>query len=144
MKNIKNFKLFIEKLSQEDLDKILDKIGSKGFDSLSDSEKKALDNHSKGIENEEESIESIISEINNILDNKYDGAVSIGQLMADSSPLYKEDSQGIHLIEFFMEDLATVEIYGGYKYETHIDSYDIQYNELDIDTLIEIRDLIKQ
>ena len=142
MINIRSFKLFNEALSKNDLNNLLDKISANGYDSLSNREKKMLDNHSNGIEEAEESKDTIISEINDILDNKYDGAVSIGQL-SECSPIYKEENQEIHLIEFFMEDLATIEIYGGYKYEKHLDSYDINYEELDSDTLIEIRDLIK-
>ena len=141
---IKNFKTFNEKLSQEELDGLLDKIGSGGYESLTDREKAKLNNHSNGIEEEADSPENIISEINDILDTEYEGAVSVGELMADSSPLYKEEGQEIHLIEFFMEDIATVEVYGGYKYDTHLNSYDVRYDELDIDTLVEIRDLIKQ
>lgn len=141
MRIIKNFKTFNESLSQEDLDTILDKISAGGYNSLSDREKRQLDNHSKGIDNME-SKEDIISDINNILDSEYNGGVSIGELGSDSSPIYKEDDRGIHLIEFFMEDMATVEIYGGYKQETHIDSYDITYDELSIETLVKIKDLI--
>jgi hypothetical protein len=63
-----------------------------------------------------------------------------GELELDSSPSYKEDSDGIHLIENFCVDEVTVFVYGGYKNSEEIDRYTLKYEELDNDTILEILD----
>jgi hypothetical protein len=46
------------------------------------------------------------------------------------------------LIEGFGNNSVTINVYGGYKYETDMGDYEVTYSKLDIDTLEEILYLI--
>lgn len=123
--------------NQDKINRILDKINDEGMNSLTRSERMTLSNS----ENPNfSSKESIIEEIQNKIDEC--GWITVSDLNSDSIT-YKEDNGEIHLIEGFSNDSVTINIYGGYKYESDMGDYDVSYNELDIVTLEEILYLIE-
>jgi hypothetical protein len=152
MKEIFNYKQFLaENLSrdkQERIDYLLDKLNKEG--KLNDKEKEEL----KNIQNNDYkpqdyfdksydyNKDELVNMINDIIENKYDGFTSVGELMADYSPVYKTVDQEQHLVEVFNVDYAEVTIYGGYKYETVLGEYSVEYKEMDIDTLQSIIDIL--
>lgn len=74
---------------------------------------------------------------------KYEcGFITMQDLQADSSPVYKEDESGIHLIERLLRNDVEVIVYGGYKNQDEVDEYQLNYEELDKDTLEEILELL--
>lgn len=81
-----------------------------------------------------------ISEINRILQGY--GSVSTGELYLDTSPLLKEDSSGIHLIERFKENLVEVIIYGGYDNSMIINEYEVPYVDLSAELIDEIYEIL--
>lgn len=140
MKHLKTYKLYLENLSQEELDDILDKINAKGYGSLTYSEKNALISHSNGVENDVE--QGLPIEINELIALNYNGFVTSMDLQLDSSPVYKSDNQEIHLIESFYEFFCTIVIYGGYKYQTKISEYEVFYTDMTEEILLEIKDVL--
>lgn len=79
--------------------------------------------------------------------NNPQDVISMGDLEAESSPVYKEiegeiDPE-IHLIERLFYDEVEVVVYSGYKYQTVFDEYLVSYDDLSIETLKEIKELIE-
>ncbi len=136
MKYLKKF----EKFSEEEMDKILDKISKDGIDSLSNEEKYLLDNQN---EDQGDYKTKLIYDIQ-LKVIKYGSSISMQDLQAESSPVYKEQGQTIDLIERLYDDVVEVVSYGGYKYETELDEYDVKYEKLDIETLEEILKLLNE
>lgn len=133
MKHIKRYSIFNEDLSQEKLDDILDKISKFGLDSLTPEEQKKLNDHSFGIKDPKD---DVIYSINNIIEGKFNGFVTISELGLEHSPVLKYDVGETHLIEEFDVDYCTVVVYtvdGEY-----INSYSEVYEEMDIDILQKI------
>jgi hypothetical protein len=85
----------------------------------------------------------IIEEIKNLVVT-YGGHITMMDLEADSSPLYNEGESTIHLIERLMPDEVGIIVYGGYKYEEEVDEYDVPYEDLEINILIEIKELLDE
>ncbi|NPV12846.1 MAG: hypothetical protein HPY57_13825 [Ignavibacteria bacterium] len=146
MKNILNFQSFNEKkkFSEKEIDNILDKM-NKGK-SLTREEEFILRNpdgkkedFKKTLDYKDTLIEDIISKV-----ERYGSYITIRDMEADSSPVYKYGDQEIHLIERITSSDVEVVIYGGYKYESELGSYDVKYDELTIETLEEINDLLDQ
>lgn len=134
MKYLKKF----ERFSEEEMDKILDKISEFGIESLSKEEKYLLDNQD---EDQGDYKTKLIYDIK-LKVIKYGSCISMQDIQADSSPVYKEQGQTIDLIERLNDDSVEVVSYGGYKYESELDEYDVKYEKLDIDTLEEILELL--
>lgn len=85
----------------------------------------------------------IIEEIKDIV-TKYGSYITMMELEADSSPIYKEEDDTIHLIERLTSNDVGIIVYGGYKGEEEIEEYDVNYEELEMDTLDEIKDLLDE
>ena len=165
MKHLKNF----EKFSQEEIDNILDKMNRK--QSLTREEEFILKNPDgekidanqqemkvrasikkrspecrivKRKENkfkkEPDYKETLIEEI--IKKVEQYGSISMMEMEADASPVYKDIDQEIHLIEFLTSSGVVVVVYGGYKYENELDSYHVEYEKLTVETLEEILDIL--
>ena len=81
----------------------------------------------------------LISFIKDVIYTYSDGSLTMADLEASSSPIYKEDSDGIHLIERLHRDGVDVIVYGGHNNEQEITDYDLIYDHLETDTLIEIK-----
>lgn len=129
MKYLKTY----ESYNQEEIDKILDKISKSGVDSLTRIEKMKLDNSdNKSFSSKEELIGKIKSFMYEF------GTVTTQDLMMDSSPVYKEIDQQIHLIERFYIDEVEVVVYGGYKYESEMSEYRVKWEDLSEELLDEI------
>jgi rubrerythrin len=131
MKHLKKF----ENFSDEEMDRILDKINDSGIESLSPLEKYYLNKGGGNVK------DSLIDEISNKVE-EYGGDLSMYDLDADSSPVYRELDQSIDLIETLYSDSVFIRRYGGYKYETELHEYEIGYDKLSEDTLIEINELL--
>jgi len=135
MKNL--IRKILKENNQDEIDRILDKISDKGMSSLTRSERMTLSNS----ENPNfSSKESIIEEIKNKIDEC--GWITVSEL-GSNSITYMEDGGEIHLIEGFGNNSVTINVYGGYKYETDMGDYEVSYSKLDIDTLEEILYLIE-
>lgn len=80
-----------------------------------------------------------------ITDNvrKYGGYITMGDLEADSSPVYSSEGNSIDLIEILTSDNVSVTPYTGYNHSTALDEYDVEYFELELDTLKEIKTLLE-
>ena len=133
---ITKFNLF-EKLSEKELNRILDKILDQGKKSLTDSEWRKL----KANDDVELSKEELIDEIKDIV-KKYSQYITIGELYAETDPVYKEEGQTIHIVNALMIKTVDIVIYGGYKYETVIDEYEETYDKLSYNTLKYIKYLL--
>ena len=130
--------LIKEELSQKEIDNILDKISTDGINSLSDVEKRKLDNFNNpnyNFRNE------IIDNIKHLIE-KSDGWVTMADMQSDTSPVYQSIGQEIHLIERLQSDSVNVVIYSGYKYDTESGDYNVPYEKLDNSTLMEIKELL--
>lgn len=130
---IKKYNDYInEEIDQSIIDNILDKINKNGYDKLTNDDKELLKKYSNSNE--------YICKINELIENLYNGFVSIVEL--DSEPIiYKKINNSIHLIENFSYDLVGINVYGGDGYNTYIDSYDIEYSDLEskyIDNIFKI------
>ena len=140
MSRIKNFKEFSinENLDQSEIDRLLDKIGSQGIESLNKYEKEKLDN----IGNKSyDPKQKLITEIKELV-SRYGGYITMGEMEAESSPSYKTIDQEVHLIETLSFEDVSVVVYGGYKYQDELREYDVKYEDLDMDILIEIKEII--
>jgi hypothetical protein len=129
MKHLKNF----ESYSEVEINRILDKINDGG--ELTPKEKFYLENDGKELKG------NIIEEIKSKVE-KYGGYITMADMEAGGSPTYKEIGQEIHLVERLTNIDVEIVVYGGYKYETELDSYDVPYEELDDDILEEINELL--
>lgn len=136
---VKTFNTFIdEKLDQSEIDEFLDRISKNGIDSLSKYEIEELNNADNSDFN---SHKVIIDKIKNLVSD-YGGYISMSDMEAESSPLYKEMGKTIHLIERINSDDVTIIVYGGYKYESEIGEYEVVYDKLDMNILIQIKELL--
>lgn len=138
MKHLKLWENFIkESMNEDELNHILDKINDSGFDSLDEIEIKKLKNYG----NENFNIkDDIINDIKYLLG---DDEFTMGELEVDSSPVFKSIDQEIHLVERLNRDDVDIFVYGGYKYNTEIDEYSKVYSDLDLDTLIQIKEVLE-
>lgn len=137
---IKKFDVFVknENLDQSEIDRLLDKIGSNGINSLNKYEKEKLDNIGN---NNYDPRKKLINELKEIV-TRYGGYITMGEMESESSPSYKTIDQQVHLIEVVSSNGVGVVVYGGYKYETVLEEYDVDYEKLDMDILIEIKEII--
>lgn len=142
MKNLKTF----EKFSQEEIDDILDKMNRK--EPISREEEFILKNPNGGkadaknkFKKEPDYKDTLIEEIMEKVE-QYGGYITMMEMEADASPVYKDADQEIHLIERITSSDVEVVVYGGYKYESELDSYDVEYEKLTVETLEEILDLL--
>lgn len=127
-----------ESYNEDELNKLLDKISKTGIGSLSFLERKKLDN----IQNPDfDAKQDLIDEIK-LLVERYGGAISMSDMEAPSSPAFKEIDQEIHLIERLYKFGVEVVVYGGYKYQDELNDYNVKYEELTEDMLLEIKSLI--
>ena len=85
-----------------------------------------------------------ISEIKKIIDEE--GIIGMGEL-GGNSPLYgyspEDEEYEVALIERFYPNHVEVVIYGGYKYEVEEDSFNVPYEELNLQQIMEIRELLE-
>ena len=84
--------------------------------------------------------EELIKDIKKCFDIFEENCYSSGELELDTSPYYKENKDGIHLIEKFCDDGVTIVVYSGYDNSSEIDTYERKYDDLDNDTILEILD----
>jgi len=139
MKHLKSFNIFESNFqNQEEIDSILDKISQSGIKSLTNQEKMTLDN-SNNLDFDYKKY--LISKIERFMSNQEDG-LTMQELHAGSSPLYTEQGQDIDLIERLFPDQVEVIRYGGYKYETELKEYYVNYEDLSVENLEDIIDLI--
>lgn len=84
-------------------------------------------------------MENKINQIKEIID--YYGNFSVGEIKADYSPTVRGQNGNLsHLIECFYKDFCNVNVYSEHT-EYPVDVYDINYENLDEDTLLEILEL---
>ena len=140
-----NLKTF-EKFSQKEIDDILDKMNRK--EPISREEEFILKNPNgrkadakNRFKKEPDYKDSLIEEIMEKVE-QYGGYITMMEMEADASPVYKDADQEIHLIEGITSSDVEVVVYGGYKYESELDSYDVEYEKLTVEILEEILDLL--
>jgi|GEM_PF-5501993 len=141
MKYLKKFKIFETIHNQEGIDDILDKISSEGIESLTEYEKIVLDNHTNPNFNLDYKT-YLISKIKDFFSSQSEDIFTMQDLQAGSSPVYKEIDQTIDLIERIETDRVEVVRYGGYKYNTELDDYYVDYEDLSIENLEDIINLL--
>ena len=141
MKYLKKFKIFETIHNQEGIDDILDKISSEGIESLTEYEKIVLDNHTNPNFNLGYKT-YLISKIKDFFSSQSEDIFTMQDLQAGSSPVYKEIDQTIDLIERIETDRVEVVRYGGYKYNTELDDYYVDYEDLSIENLEDIINLL--
>lgn len=112
------------------IDTILDKISDNGIDSLSDKERKNLEDFSNDVEIDTtkddliESIKSLVTEQNDCIS------------MLDKDDVYiREDGDYYEVI--LVLDTDTVDV-GKYRGDDFIDDYTLEYEELELDILQKI------
>ena len=86
----------------------------------------------------------IIDEIKNLLG---EDILTMGEMEVDASPVYTEEDgefdPEIHLIERLYDDRVDVVVYGGYKYNTELNEYQVKYEDLEDSTLEEIKEILE-
>jgi hypothetical protein len=143
-KKFKYLKTFegLSRDKQHYIDSLLDKVTNSGIDSLTKVERDNLDNiQNDTYEEKTENGEMINYIISKVKEN--DGGISMGELEAEASPVHKSIDQEIHLVEFLDEVTCDIVVYGGYKYETVINEYTVEYSELSDETLTDIYNTIE-
>jgi len=135
MKHLKTF----EKYSEKEIDEILDKMNRK--EPLTKEEEFRLNNPDEDWSKSDKYKSDLIRDIKNKI-KRYGESISMGELQADSSPVFKATDQSIHLIERLDFDDVEICIYGGYKYETLKDEYRVPYEELSNENLEDINGLL--
>lgn len=139
MKYLENYNNFIikESLSEDELNQILDKISKSGVDSLTDIEKRKLNNYG----NDSFDIkQEIIDEIISIIGTKY---ITTMQLKVEASPIYIETDDEIHLIERMDKDAVDIVVYDKNDSLESTMEYDLKFSELDLETLVEIKEMLE-
>lgn len=139
MKYLENYNNFIikESLSEDELNQILDKISKSGVDSLTDIEKRKLNNYG----NDSFDIkQEIIDEIISIIGTKY---ITTMQLKIEASPIYIETDDEIHLIERMDKDAVDIVVYDKNDSLESTMEYDLKFSELDLETLVEIKEMLE-
>lgn len=119
------------------IDTILDKINKVGVDKLSDSDKKYLDIYSSG--EDVDTKDAIITKINDIVSDTYDSFIWMYKI-SPQDIIYKEDDNKKHIIESLSTDMLSINIYEGD--DTYIDTYDLEYIDLNIELLNRILELL--
>lgn len=119
------------------IDTILDKINKVGVDKLSDSDKKYLDIYSRGEDVDTKDV--IITKINDIVSDTYDSFIWMYKI-SPQDIIYKEDDNKKHIIESLSTDMLSINIYEGD--DTYIDTYDLEYIDLNIELLNRILELL--
>lgn len=119
------------------IDSILDKINKVGIDKLSDSDRRYLDIHSSG---EDVDIkDATITKINDMVGDTYDSFIWMYKI-SPQDIIYKEDVDKTHIIESLSIDMLSINIYEGD--DTYIDTYDLEYIDLNIELLNRILELL--
>ena len=118
------------------IDSILDKINKVGIDKLSDYDKKYLDIYSRGEDVDIKDV--IITKINDMVDDTYDSFIWMYKI-SPKDIVYKEEGSEKHIIESLSIDMLSINIYDD---DTYIDTYDLEYIDLDIDILNRILDIL--
>ncbi len=118
------------------IDSILDKINKVGIDKLSDYDKKYLDIYSRGEDVDIKDV--IITKINDMVDDTYDSFIWMYKI-SPQDIVYKEEGSEKHIIESLSIDMLSINIYDD---DTYIDTYDLEYIDLDIDILNRILDIL--
>ena len=86
--------------------------------------------------------DELIEFINFLLRASNEIIMSSSNLELDADIFYKEDKYTISLIDTFYIDGCSVSVYGGYKKESVIDSYNLKYSNLTKEILQEIFDIL--
>jgi hypothetical protein len=89
----------------------------------------------------EELKHKFISEIKEIIEEE--GMISIGEL--DGNPIeydYEFDDE-LAQIEEFYSDYVIVIVYGGYKSSEEVESFQVNYDELNLEQILKIRELLE-
>jgi hypothetical protein len=139
MKYLQGYNNFIikESLSEDELNQILDKISKSGVDSLTDIEKRKLNNYG----NDSFDIkQEIINEITSIIGEKY---ITTMELEVESSPIYIETDDEIHLIERMDKEAVDIVVYDKNDSLESTMEYDLKFSELDLETLVEIKEMLE-
>ena len=119
------------------IDSILDKINKVGVDKLSDYDKKYLDIFSRGEDVDIKDV--IITKINDMVSDTYDSFIWMYKI-SPQDIIYKEEGNETHIIESLSIDMLSINIYEGG--DTYIDTYDLEYIDLDIELLNRILELL--
>lgn len=139
MKYLENYSNFIikESLSEDELNQILDKISKSGLDSLTDIDKRKLNNYG----NDSFDIkQEIIDEIISIIGDKY---ITTMELQVEASPIYIETDDEIHLIERMDKEAVDIVVYDKNDSLESTMEYDLKFSELDLETLVEIKEMLE-
>jgi hypothetical protein len=89
----------------------------------------------------EELKQKFISEIKEIIEEE--GMISIGEL--DGNPIeydYEFDDE-LAQIEEFYSDYVIVIVYGGYRGSEEVESFQVNYDELNLEQIVKIRELLE-
>ena len=119
------------------IDSILDKINKVGVDKLSDYDKKYLDIFSRGEDVDIKDV--IITKINDMVSDTYDSFIWMYKI-SPQDIIYKEEGNETHIIESLSIDMLSINIYEGD--DTYIDTYDLEYIDLNIELLNRILELL--
>jgi len=91
-----------------------------------------------------EKVQPLINEIKEII--KRNGEyLTMAKLEEDYSPVYSDgQGKGVHLIERLKTDCVEVIQYDTDGYDDPLDEYDVQYEDLDFDTLTKIKTILDE
>lgn len=156
MKNNKIILKFNEYLSQEEneMNKLLDKISSSGYESLTNHEKNKLSELSKGktmddIYNDNDIVnknnEYLTSNDNveilmNIINDDFDGYLGMDELMLDQDIVYDETGNKLHVISSLHSNYATITIQD--ESGESSGSYDVKYQDMSDEIINNIIDIL--
>ena len=99
---------------------------------------KNLKTYNQLFENTKIKKDDLIKDIIFYLNFSEEQSYTSGELMLDSSVVFFEDGNTIHLIEVYFKTFVEIVVYGGYKYSIEEYTYSKKYEELSIDILEEI------
>lgn len=138
MKKIKDFKSFNESLTQDEIDNLLDKINDEGIDSLSDEQRKELD-QAWDDEDEVSERDTLIVNIIEFVQRSERGGVDLKE--ENASQFYRKEGKESHVITTLYHDGVLVEVYEDDKM---IGDYEMDYVEIEDDILYSLNNNIKK
>lgn len=144
MKRISKYNVFFESVTS-DVDRILDKINSDGIQSLTPEEISILDNYDKTEVDGFTERNMIIQDIKNMANSTPDEIIVfsnfgddfiINQTKKSISVISSIDSEVITIIKYLKDDKSN-------SYDYFEGEYDLTYDELDTDSLVDIKIFLK-
>lgn len=142
MKRIIKYNIFNENVSPE-IDDILDKINSDGISSLSDDDLFELDNYGKTADEKLNDKTYLMTLIRNFVKKSQHGLMEFDSSEESEQIILSKSDNNIKYITTLEDNSVTVVEYSrdddDDDYNSFVDEYELEYSELSLDTLIDIR-----